>query len=373
MNIGGPAFQITCLMKCLDRAKYYSELCTGFCEEGEVEIDSLASHERNFEFKRINGLGRSINILTDLKALLKLASEIRRFNPHIIHTHTTKAGVLGRLASLISFNKAIRIHTFHGHVLHGYFSRTLTRIVILIEKCLASVTSALIAVGEQVKADLLNAGIGTKEKFHVIQPGFEFDSPLDRSIVREKLSISSSDFVICWIGRLVQIKQPQRILEIARNLKERDRTFVMLVAGDGPLYDDIQSQISKEGLPVRLLGWRKDAHNLLSASDIAINTSLNEGIPISIIQAQTLGIPAIVSDVGSSREVIRHGETGFVLEYSANSFAEVIQDLIDNPNKLNQMSINAKKISMKQYSCQELAKRHAKLYEQLLLANQPKI
>jgi hypothetical protein len=132
MNVGGPAVIVAELMRGLDKSAIEQILVTGFCDENEADyLDTVA---KDVKATRIAGLGRSISLIADLKAFFGLVSLIRKYKPDVIHTHTAKAGVLGRAASLLAGRGAVRVHTFHGHLLHGYFSKTLTRVVILIEK-----------------------------------------------------------------------------------------------------------------------------------------------------------------------------------------------------------------------------------------------
>ena len=148
MNVGGPAIQISGLMRSLPLESFEQKLVTGFCDENEA--DYLEINELKLSHTKIYGFGRSVDIFSDLKVLFRIIREIQSFNPHIIHTHTAKAGVLGRIAAILSFRRQLRVHTYHGHLLHGYFGGFKTRLVILIEKFLARFTDSLVAVGRQV-------------------------------------------------------------------------------------------------------------------------------------------------------------------------------------------------------------------------------
>ena len=175
MNVGGPAVIVAELMRGLDKSEIEQILVTGFCDENEADyLDTVAT---DIKATRIAGLGRSVSIVADVNAFFGLVSLIRKYKPDVIHTHTAKAGVLGRLASLFAGRGAIRVHTFHGHLLHGYFNRPLTKVVILIEKFFAARTKVLIAIGSRVKDELLAAGIDKlprpKQKLKVIQQRFK--------------------------------------------------------------------------------------------------------------------------------------------------------------------------------------------------------
>jgi len=158
MNVGGPAVQVSGLMRGFDKYVFEHELVTGYCAADEA--DYLEKVATDVKALRIDGLGRSIKPRADITALFAIIKEIRRFKPDVIHTHTAKAGVIGRVASILSGHKSVRVHTFHGHLLNGYFGPIKTKLVILVEKTLALFTDQLLAVGAKVKDDLLSVGIG---------------------------------------------------------------------------------------------------------------------------------------------------------------------------------------------------------------------
>ncbi len=158
MNVGGPAVIVADLMRSIDSSKVEQVLITGYCDSDEA--DYLETVATDIKATRIAGLGRSVSLVADVRAFFALVAMIKKIAPDVIHTHTAKAGVLGRLAAILAGRKAKRVHTFHGHLLHGYFSGWKVKLVIAIEKFLAKRTDVLVAVGNQVKDDLLAAGIG---------------------------------------------------------------------------------------------------------------------------------------------------------------------------------------------------------------------
>ena len=169
MNVGGPAVQVSGLMRGFNSNEFEHRLYTGFCATDEADyLDSVATDIRAI---RIDGLGRRVSLPGDIRAFLSLLKAIREFKPNIIPTHTAKVGFLGRLASLVSLQKSVRVHTFHGHLLNGYFGSFKRTLVVIAEKFLALITQQLLAVGDKVGQDLLEAGIGSKEKFGLMPPG----------------------------------------------------------------------------------------------------------------------------------------------------------------------------------------------------------
>ena len=217
MNVGGPAVIVAELMRGLDSDKFQSVLVTGYCADDEADyLDEVA---KDIPATRIQGLGRSVSVLGDIKSFFALLRMIRRFQPDVIHTHTAKAGVLGRIAGLIACPRAKRVHTFHGHLLHGYFSPLKTKLVILIERFLADISTALIAIGNQVKNDLLVAGVGKPNQYSVIFPGLEELNIQSKASARIELGLEVDKTYVVFVGRLTQIKRPDRLIQIARHLK----------------------------------------------------------------------------------------------------------------------------------------------------------
>ncbi len=209
MNVGGPAVIVAELMRGLDSSQFEQVLITGYCDETEADyLDEVAT---DIKATRIAGLGRSLSPFADLKAFFGLVSTIKKFNPDVIHTHTAKAGVLGRLASIIAGRGAVRIHTFHGHLLHGYFAGWKTRLVVAIEKFFAARTDYLIAIGSEVKRDLIAAGIGTAAQYSVFFPGLPEPKSFDKADLRKRLELDPATIYCTFVGRLTQIKRPDRL------------------------------------------------------------------------------------------------------------------------------------------------------------------
>jgi glycosyltransferase involved in cell wall biosynthesis len=367
MNVGGPAIQITGLMKSLNGIEFEQRLYTGYCDVNES--DYLEKVAAEVSVNRINGLGRSINLLSDFKALARLIQEIRSFKPDIIHTHTAKAGVLGRLASIISMHKSQRVHTYHGHLLYGYFGKTKTNLVIIIEKFLSRFTHVLLAVGTKVREELLQVGIGNETNFELMPPGLDIQKLPEKKIAKEKLEIQSDKLQALFVGRVTQVKRPDRFLELVREARHRGLEIDFLMAGDGNLLETCRSQIESEGLPVKLLGWQTDIELVLAASDIVILTSDNEGTPLSLIQAGMAGLPVLTTDVGSVLDVVISNVTGIVTTIDVIEMANNLEKLILDPNLRVELGINAMNFTKSNFSIDRLTKDHEVLYRKLI-ANQ---
>ena len=302
MNVGGPAVLVADLVKKLDPQGFSTVLVTGYCDKNESDyLDEVA---RDVVAIRIPGLGRSISPLKDLTAFFLLIKEIRKFKPDVIHTHTAKAGVLGRLAGLIARPQATRIHTFHGHLLHGYFGSSKTRLVILLERFLGLITYRFISIGNIVKNDLVQAGIAKVSKFEVIYPGLQELDRYPKPDARSTLGLEPLKKYLVFVGRLTSIKRPERLIDLARFLKDKHPESWLLITGAGELLNALSAQAQKEALPITFFGWRNDIGAILSASDIAVLCSDNEGIPLTLIQASQAGLPIVSTDVGSVSDII---------------------------------------------------------------------
>ena len=364
MNVGGPAIQITGLMQYLPRSEFKQLLVTGYCSA--EELDYLDENQIEIDVHKIMGFGRSISIWMDLQVFLALRRRIKYFDPHIIHTHTAKAGFLGRLASLTIRKKYFLVHTFHGHLLHGYFGSCKTKLVILAERVMSNYTDALISVGSRVMEELLAVNIGSSKKFLVFGPGIQLKELPPKKLAMEELNIPSEKYIISWIGRAVKIKAPERILEIARECKLRNLNVHFTISGDGPLLTDLKLKARELELPIQFLGWQSDIEKVLSFSDLVILTSENEGMPVALIQAQMAGIPVLTTDVGSASEVLVNGKSGFCIDYSAKDFVGKIETLINNPQMQKAFSEAGKKNAIEKFSRSRLVSDHANLYRRLI-------
>ncbi len=361
MNVGGPAVIVADLMRGLDSQRFSQVLVTGYCDENEA--DYLETVATDVKATRIGGLGRSISPMADARAFLTLIATIRREGPDVVHTHTAKAGVLGRLAVILSGSEALRIHTFHGHLLHGYFARWKVRLVIAIERFLATKTDVLIAVGNQVKDDLLAAGIGRKDQYQVFFPGLPAPAEIDLQVARRELGLDPDGIYCTFVGRLTQIKRPDRLLDVAAASAARGLNLHFLVAGEGELFESSKARAERESLPITFLGWRSDIDQLFAASDMAILTSDNEGIPLTLIQAAFAGIPIVATKVGSIADIVVDGETGFLTAPQAGAMASALSALVTDEDLRFELGSLGKAHAQRYFSLEKSLADHSSLYE----------
>ena len=364
MNVGGPAVQVSGLMRGFDAQVFDQELVTGYCAADEA--DYLEKVATDVKAIRIDGLGRSIKPRADLTALFTIVKEIRRFKPDVIHTHTAKAGVVGRVASILSGHKSIRVHTFHGHLLNGYFGAGKTKLVVLVEKFLALFTDQLLAVGAKVKDDLLAAGIGNQSKFGVMPPGLQLAEVPSRSSARKELGLNDDVTYCAFIGRITQIKRPDRFLDVVADVKLRGIYLHFIVAGAGDLLAYCQDRASTENLPITFLGWREDIEVVLAAADFVLLTSDNEGTPLSLIQAGMVGIPVVATNVGSTNEIVVDGQTGLLTDLSIKELSDAVAKVAADSALRAKMGASGKEYTLARYGVARLVNDHQDLYLKLL-------
>jgi len=369
MNVGGPAVQVSGLMRGFNSQVFEHRLYTGYCAIDEA--DYLETVATDVKATRIEGFGRRVSLSGDIKAFLSLIKAIRSFKPHIIHTHTAKAGFLGRIASIVSLQPSIRVHTFHGHLLNGYFGSFKRTLVIIAEKVLAIFTHQLLAVGDKVRQDLLDAGIRNPKKFGLIPPGLEIGELPKKSESQESFDLSTTTLQCAFIGRVTQIKRPDRFLDVVAEIKKRGVNLGFFMAGDGELLEQCRERIARENLPVKVLGWQSDIERVLAAADIVVLTSDNEGTPLSLIQAGMAKLPVVTTNVGSVPEVVLDGITGIITNLDINEIADALEKLSNNTALRAQMGAVAKEFTLSNFGVDRLVHDHQELYKKLL-ANRAK-
>jgi glycosyltransferase involved in cell wall biosynthesis len=328
MNVGGPARILAGLLEDLPPDRFPQTLVTGHVADDEedwfaVRDPHLADDAR---IVRIDGFGRAIAPLRDLRTQRRLTRLLRELGPDVVQTHTAKAGQLGRSAALRAGVPHV-IHTFHGHTLHGYFPRPITALFTRLERRLARRTDDLVAIGQRVRDELLAAGVGDAVQYTVLPPGVRDEGMGDRTGARRALGLPDDGrAVVAFIGRLSGVKRPDRFLDAAELVARSAPDTVFLVVGDGDQREHLESR-SREA-DVRFLGWRGDVSVVHAAADLIVVTSDNEGMPVTLIEAAMAGRACVTTDVGSAGEVVLDGRTGRVVACEAEAVAQAITDLV---------------------------------------------
>jgi glycosyltransferase involved in cell wall biosynthesis len=358
MNIGGPALQIAALQRGLDDEHFDHRVYSGFVESGEADYVDLCAPDVHVH--RVPTLGRSVRPTDDVRAIAHLVAAMRRFRPHIVHTHTAKAGALGRVAAVLA-GVPIRVHSFHGHLLQGYFSPLKTRLVVHTERALARITDHMVAVGARVRDDLVAAGIGRPSQYVVMPPGTTLGPLPEREAARRVLDLPQDGPVVAYVGRLTGVKRPDRLLEVAREVRREVPAARFVVCGEGDLLGDVAAAADRDG-GLHLLGWRADVGTVYAAADVILLTSENEGMPVSLIEAGLAGVPAVATRVGGVAEVVQDGTTGLLAATRSDELARCVVRLLNDEELRHRMGQTARGWAAAQFSTERLVTNTRDLY-----------
>jgi len=372
LNIGGPAINAVLLTEGLDKDKFITCLVAGKIDPSEGDMSYLAK-EKNIDFILINELCRNINIIKDLKAFWKIYKIIKKEKPDIVHTHTAKAGTLGRLAAFLA-RVPIRVHTFHGHVFDGYFNSIATRVFVGVEKALGRITTRVITVSNSVANDVsMRYNIVPKEKVAVILLGFDLDRFLTadsrKGRLKQELDLANDCFLVGIVGRLVPIKNHKMFFDAIKILVANGIKVKALIVGDGQLRRELESYTEQIKIKnnILFLGWRKDLENIYPDLDVVCLTSLNEGTPVSLIEAMACGKPVVATNVGGVKDVVDEGKSGFLAPPGdVNCFADLLSGLLKNDAKRSAMGVYGRNSVMAKFTKERLVKDTKGLYENLL-------
>jgi glycosyltransferase involved in cell wall biosynthesis len=377
LNMGGPALHVAYLTDGLKRRGYDTTLVAGSLARGEDSMAFVAD-ARDVPVIRIDELGREISPLRDLVATFRLAQLIRRERPQILHTHTAKAGTVGRVAALLAGSRRppIVVHTFHGHVLRGYFGPLRSLFFRLLERWLASRTTALIAVSPQVRDDLVSLGIAPRERFAVIRLGIELDERIapgqdGRAESRRYLGILGDRFAVGWIGRMTAVKRTDDVLLAFKSLRESGVEATLCMVGDGPDRAGLEQRAHELGIvrDTLFLGYQEDVAPFYAAFDALVLPSSNEGTPVSVIEALGAGRPVVATRVGGVPDVVRDGEDGFLVEQGAtDELAERLGQLARDPALRERMGKQGRERVLPRYAVERLVDDVDRLYRSLLSA-----
>jgi len=334
-------------------------------EVGPDETDYLALVAADLPLVRIRGFGRDPSPTADARALFEIRRQMADFRPHIVHTHTAKAGVLGRLAAMTCRPRPATVHTFHGHVLQGYFSPRATRLIVGAEAALARATTRLVAEGVHVRDDLLAAGIGRADQFVVVAPGISLPEMPSRESARRSLDLHPDQPVVAFVARLTPIKRPDRFAEVAIAIAARHPDARFLVAGEGELLRELRGQLAPLEGRVVFVGFRPDVETVYAAADTVVLTSDNEGMPYSLVEAALAGRPVVATNVGSVREVVIDGETGFVTEPAVGPLVGALDRVLADPDTAMAMGRAAAERAQRLFGADRLVADAEALYTDL--------
>jgi glycosyltransferase involved in cell wall biosynthesis len=372
LNIGGPAHHVSILSGRMDRARYRTVLLAGSVGAGEGSFDDLA--ERYGATRRtVPGLRPELEPLADLRALFALIGEIYRYRPQIVHTHTAKAGTLGRLAALLTPGvRPLLVHTYHGHVLTGYFGTAKSGLFRWIERALGRRSDCLIGVSEATVEELVELGVAPREKFRAIPIGLDLDRFLtaeraDGEQFRREVGAAPEDVLAVFVGRLVPIKRVDLLIEALAQARAAGAPLRLAVVGDGELRAELEALASTLGVgdAVSFTGFRTDLPAIAAASDFAVLSSDNEGTPVALIEASAAARPSVATDVGGVRDIVTPS-TGLVARPgSAEDLARALVAIADDPDGRRQMGDAARAHVRARYSAERLVADITGLYDEL--------
>jgi glycosyltransferase involved in cell wall biosynthesis len=363
MNTGGVAVLISELISGLNPEQFDVQLITGKCSLGEE--DYLQARGLDLAEISIPSMSRSLSPYLDLKSFLSLLKYLRQLKPDIVHTHTSKAGLLGRIAAKIAVPNAKVIHTFHGHLLHGYFSKIATKFLTLTECSLAKISDLLISMGNEVKKNLLDAKIGRPEQFVVAFPGVNANKPnLANPAVLKFKDEHKAEVIFTFVGRLSPIKRCDRILELASMKEVRDASIHFLIIGDGELRKSLEHQ--SVGLPITYIGWESHTEDWLAISDAAILLSDNEAVPLAMIEAGFAELPVIATNVGSMSDVVINDVNGFLVGLSTGEIAQKVISLGKNEALRRDLGLRGKTLASERFSVEAMISKYQEIYSKLM-------
>jgi glycosyltransferase involved in cell wall biosynthesis len=380
LNVGGPARHVVLLDRGLRARGHDTLLVHGSIDSGEASLEHLANAS-GLRTLKIPELGRSISPLSDVRAFLQLARTIFREAPDVVHTHTAKAGTLGRLAAL-AFNatrsrrrRCIIVHTFHGHVLSGYFGRAGNALVRLTERILGAASDRVIAISPRQQRELVDRfRVAPEARTAVVPLGLDLAALLaqgaDAPSLRRELQIDADAIVIGYVGRFVPIKNIAAIVLAFAAASPHETNMWLLLAGDGPMRAEIESQAARCGVAerVRFLGWTEDLPALYATLDICALSSLNEGTPVAIIEAMAASRAVVSTAVGGVADVIDDGRTGLLVESGdVNALAAALRRLAANRTERLTLGAEARRDAARRFSSERLVDDIDRLYCEALV------
>jgi glycosyltransferase involved in cell wall biosynthesis len=379
LNIGGPAIQAITLSDRLTARGFRTLLVHG--RLGDAEGDMGTQLPPTVETIFLPTLQRRVSPVEDVRAVIALVRLLRQVRPAIIHTHMAKAGTVGRVAAAIFNRTAGRrsrvrvVHTYHGHVLDGYFGPIATQCFTSAERQLARLTDAIVAISPRIKTELLSGlRIGNDTQYHVIELGFDL-APLlaidddARQAARRTMGIPAEAHVVSTVGRLTAIKQTRLFLETAQRISRDDPGALFVIAGDGELRGELESAARTLGIEprTRFLGWRSDLPTIYAATDVFLLTSRNEGTPVALIESLAAGVPAVSTDIGGVRDVIDSSDVGLLAPFGdADALAAAVGTLLAAAPRRRTMGEIGRRAVRARYTLDRLVEDIERLYRELL-------
>ncbi|WP_153798245.1 glycosyltransferase family 4 protein [Foetidibacter luteolus] len=378
--IGGQSLDTIPLAHYLAKKNFTVNVVYGDKQPDEEDALFLLKKFPIHNVQKIKHLKRTVNPLKDVLAFIEIYRLIKKIKPDIVHTHGAKSGLIGRLAARMAGVKVIA-HTFHGHIFHSYYNSFVSLLVKKAEQFLGSISTAIVAISPFQKNELTGVyKIAPPQKIHVIPLGSDpanyiQDSEIHRASFRKQYNLSENEIAIGIIGRMVPVKNQALFVEVvALMMKNGSPNLRFFLVGDGELKPVLQRQLSQAGIvwaeqgnnpaaPVIFTSWVDDITQVLHGLDIVALTSLNEGTPLSLIEAQLCSKPIVATNVGGVRDTISEGETGLLVNsFSPEDFAEKLNLLIQSPSLRQSMGQKGRIFATQKFSRQREVEQTKQLY-----------
>jgi glycosyltransferase involved in cell wall biosynthesis len=369
LNVGGPALHVVNLTAGLRSFGYETTLVVGSPDPSEGSMEYYA-RENHVDILRLPFFQAKLSLYKDMITLIELVKLFHKEKPDIVHTHTFKAGLLGRIAALIARVPMI-VHTYHGHLLSGYTKGYKIRVLVFIERALGTFTDRLIAVSPQVSQDLNKASIAPAKKFSVIDLGFDMQRLLNEielpSTLKKEFNIPPEAKVVGIVGRLVPVKSVDLFLHALGPLLLEKPDLHLIIIGNGKeraYLENVARSYDWNLQKIHFTGWRHPAAKDFRSLDICVCSSKNEGTSVSIIEALVAGVPVVSTDVGGMRDLLDNGRWGTLVPGEALALRTAIKSVLENPQARSDARSAAHHF-VKKFSTERLNKNIDALYREI--------
>jgi len=370
MNVGGPAQHAVFLTQSFQNEQWKTFLCSGFEDHAEENMLDLAA-ARGVFVKRIFRMRRKVSVLNDAFAFFHILWLLWKFRPHILHTHTAKAGALGRIASFF-YGKVYLVHTFHGHVFSEYFNPKVSRIFLKVERVLSRKTDVIITLTESLKDELSSKGIQPRRRFCVVPLGLDlsrFQQGVADQTFRAEVGVKENMFLIGVVGRLVPIKRHQDVLEAMAMVLQKNPMVRLAVVGGGECEFHLKSLAEKLKISDKVFfcGFRKDLEKIYPSLDLVVLCSANEGMPLCLIEAMAQGIPIVATRVGGVNDLLSDCPSCKIVNAkSPSELAAAIEDVTSHYDQYKSEAEGYRKTAFARFDLKNLVQNTEKVYQDLL-------